>query len=99
MSTKQRGATTTDVKTIGSRMEATIKQNTREIVSHFNVSQGKQNTWIKQEFEEVDERFDEIRAELEAIKEMLVMRQELRNLVRELKTKGIELDESKIFAR
>ncbi|MBI4092875.1 MAG: hypothetical protein HY420_03040 [Candidatus Kerfeldbacteria bacterium] len=99
MSTKQRGATTTDVKTLGSRLEATIKRNTREIVAHFNASQGEQNKWIKGEFEKVDQRFDEIRVELEAIKEMLAMKQELRNLVRELKAKGIELDESRIFAR
>lgn len=99
MSTKQRGATTSDVKTLGSRLEATIKENTREIVAYFNASQGKQNEWIKKEFKKIYERFDEIAVELEAIKDMLAMRQELRNLVRELRAKGIELDESRIFAR
>lgn len=99
MAIKQRAVNQSDVNALGNRLEATIKENTREIVAHFNTGQGEQNRWIKERFEKVDQRFDEIAVELEAIKEMLVMRQEFRNLIRELKTKGIELDESRIFDR
>ncbi len=108
MSTKQRGATTTDLKTLGSRLEATIKENTREIVAYFNASQGAQNKWIKERFEQIDERFEKVDqrleqmdAKLDAIMsgEVLVTKNQLLKLIRELKAKGIELDESRIFAR
>ena len=68
-----------------------LRSSTREIIDHFNQSQDKQSTWIKEEF-------DKVHVELEAIKQLLVYRQELHNLVRELKAQGMTLNESKIFS-
>ena len=68
-----------------------LRASTREILDHFTKSQGVQNTWIKEEF-------DKVHVELEAIKQLLVYRQELHNLVRELKAQGMTLNESKIFS-
>lgn len=48
-------------------------------------------------FDGVDRRFDVVETELAAIKEMLTFRKEFENLIRELKLKGIGLDETKIF--
>ncbi|MBI3956783.1 MAG: hypothetical protein HY340_02235 [Candidatus Kerfeldbacteria bacterium] len=62
----------------------------REIISHFNQSQGGQT-------QQFNERFDQVDAKLAAIMEMLAMRQELRNLLRELKASGIAIDESKVL--
>lgn len=67
-----------------------LSHATREIISHFNQSQGSQDEWIRR-------RFDQVDAKLDAMTEMLAMRQELRSLVRELKAQGITLDESRIF--
>lgn len=39
-----------------------------------------------------------INVKLDALMEAVAIRQELRNLVSQLKTNGIELDEAKIFA-
>lgn len=51
----------------------------------------------KQEFSGVNQRLDTVDAKLEAITEMLTTREEVRNLVRELRKRGIELDEQRIF--
>lgn len=67
-------------------MQTTITANTRDIISHFHQSQGLQN-----------ERMDRMDAKLDAIVEMLTMKREMRNLIRELKAQGMVLDESKIF--
>lgn len=74
-------------------IEVTITANTKDIISHFIASQGQQN----ERMDTMDERFDGIDAKLDAIIEMLTVKQELHNLVRQLGTKGITLDESKIF--
>ena len=42
-------------------------------------------------------RFDVIEAKLDAMMKLLTTREEVRNLVRELRRRGIELDEAKIF--
>lgn len=70
----------------GLRETMATKEDIRGAISHFNKSQGLQN-----------ERFDRIDAKLEAIMEMLTMRQEMHNLIRELRGQGLTLDESKIF--
>lgn len=46
---------------------------------------------------EMKDGFEGVHAELEAIKELVAVRKELQNLVRELKTQGLALDESRIF--
>lgn len=78
--------------------------NTREIISHFNQSQGEQNKRFDERFAAMDVRFaaiehrlDGMDAKIDAIMEMLATRKELVSLVRALKAKGIELEESEIF--
>ncbi len=78
-------------------LEFTITANTREIIGHFNKSQGFQNERMEKEFSTIHEEFAEVRVKLDAITEMLAMRQEMRNLIRELRSQGLTLDESKIF--
>lgn len=67
-----------------------LRTATREIIDHFNQSQAAQDQSMR-------ERFDQVDAQLKAIMELLAMRQEIHNLVRELKGKGIELDPARIF--
>lgn len=52
---------------------------------------------IDEQFKAVRERFDRVDIELSAVKSMVVIRQELNNLVLQLKGQGIKLDENKIF--
>lgn len=52
---------------------------------------------VDEELKAMRERFDRIDVELSAIKSMVVIRQELNNLVSQLKGQGIKLDEDKIF--
>jgi hypothetical protein len=47
---------------------------------------------------EMHDEFDKVHVELEAIKELLVLRKEFENLVREIKARG-NLDETRIFVR
>lgn len=56
-----------------------------------------QNEQIARGFTEVGEHFDQIDAKVDAIIGMLTMKQEMHNLIRQLKMQGIALDESKIF--
>lgn len=46
---------------------------------------------------EHSDHLDQIDVKLDAITEMLAFRKEMANLVRELRSKGIDLDENKIF--
>lgn len=70
-----------------------MAENTRTIISHFNQSQGLQNGRL----EHIEDELAEVHVKLDAITKMLVMRQEMHNLIRELKAHGMALDESKIF--
>lgn len=54
-------------------------------------------TRIDNRFTKVDERLDQMDTKLDAIMEMLAMRKEMQNLIRQLKIQGIVLDETKIF--
>ncbi len=84
-----------------------IRRDIRDVISHFNKSQAAQNERLnkiehrldrmEKWMDGFDDHFEEIDAKLTAIMEMLTTRKELRNLIRELKAKGIVLDESKIF--
>ena len=65
---------------------AVIQEDIKGFVKHFNQSQFEQN-----------ERLDTMDAKLDAMMDMLATRKEMHNLVREPKSSGIRLDESKIF--
>lgn len=88
-----REGTKQDLHTLREGLEATITANTKEIIGHFNKSQGYQN----ERMDQIDDQLAEINVKLDAITKMLVMRQEMHNLIRELGKKGIALDESQIF--
>ncbi len=77
----------------GVRETMATKEDIRGVISHFNKSQSLQN----ERLDRMDDRFDHVDAKLEAIMEMLTMRQEMHNLIRELRGQGLKLDESKIF--
>lgn len=79
---------------------STIRRDIRDVVTHFNKSQGKQTEWLKREFREVREQFQIVNTKLDAIMsgEVLVTRKQLERLLRALKAKGIELDEAEILA-
>lgn len=67
-------------------LRSETKDDLRDLVQHFNASQASQNATLK-----------EIEVKITAILEMGAVRQEVINLVRELKAHGITLDERKIF--
>ena len=76
-------------KRLASRVESTraeLKGDIRELVHHFSEGQGKQNETLR-----------EIELKVSAILEMGAVRQEVINLVRELKAKGVPIDERRIF--
>lgn len=85
------------ITSVAEGLRESIKENTREIIAHFNESQASQDEWIRAEFRKVEERFAQVDVKLEAIIEMLATKQELMNLVFELKAKGIDLDAAKVF--
>lgn len=78
-------------------MEARITGSIRDLNTNFVKSQGLQNERMDKEFGEIHEEFAEVNVKLDAITKMLVMRQEMHNLIGQLRGQGIVLDESKIF--
>jgi hypothetical protein len=76
-----------DLQDIGQLIDAKNQAQTRDIYDR-----------IAQTEKRFEQRFESVDQQLEAIKESLVFRQELHNLVRELKAQGIKLDEGKVFA-
>lgn len=72
----------------------------KEIVTHFNESQSQQSQRFDARFDGIDRRLDGIADDVRLLKRAvldLAADVHLHNLVRELRAKGIELDESKIF--
>lgn len=90
--------TKADLTALRKGLEASFHGEVRDLVEHFNRSQGAQNERLDAMEQRFESRFDEVDTKLSAIMEMLATRQELRALVRELKAHGIALDESRIFA-
>lgn len=70
-----------------------IRGDIRQLVSHFNKSQGRQNTRL----DIVDSHLGEMDMKLDAIMEMLATRKELKNFVRELRNHGIAIDAANVF--
>ncbi len=83
--------------TLREGLEANSTSNTKDIISHFNQSQGMQNVRMDRMEARMDEQFAEVNVKLDAIMKMLVMRQEMHNLVGQLREQGMTLDETKIF--
>lgn len=78
--------------------ESRIRSSITDLARHMTTSIGTVRGDIGKLRTEVKSGFEDVHIELEAIKELVVVRKELRNLVRELKTQGVVLDESRIFA-
>lgn len=88
--------------TLGSNLRDEIKENTREIISHFNASQGAQNVWIKDRFDRVDANVETLAEDVAKIKlavvDLMATDRHMHNLVRELKSKNIAIDEQRVFS-
>lgn len=85
-------------------MEARLTESIRGLNTNFNKSQGAQNEQLSkmgQRFNAVDEKLDSIAEDVTKIKlavvDLMGTDRHMHNLVRELKIKGISLEESKIF--
>ncbi len=92
-----------------SDLHEALKETTREIIEHFNKSQGEQNRQVGERFDAVDQRFDGIDRRLDeigddvskiklAVVDLMDTDRHLHNLVSELKSNDIKFDESKIFS-
>ena len=84
-------ATKADLAAFGDGLRETIRENTREIIQHFNKSQSAQN-------EQLDAMAEDISKIKVAVVDLLATDRHLHNLVRELKAQNIPIDEGKIFA-
>ncbi len=49
-----------EMKALAITLREQMRENTREIISHFNQSQSKQNEWIKDSFETINTKLDAI---------------------------------------
>lgn len=83
-------------------MEARILGSIQDMNASFNKSQGLQNERMDREFKEVNTKLDTVAEDVSKIKlgvlDLMGTDRHMHNLVRELKGKGIALDERKIFA-
>ena len=66
-----------------------MRTATRDIMGHFTVSQHELRKGMDARFDQVDVRFDEVHVELEAIKEMLALREDLEKVKRVLIKNGL----------
>ncbi len=83
----------TELGSVRAGIRAEMKETTREIISHFSASQGKQNDWIKEEFSTINTKLDAIMSG-----ELLVTRKQFQRLLRTLAARGIEVNEAEILA-
>ncbi|MBI4092408.1 MAG: hypothetical protein HY420_00620 [Candidatus Kerfeldbacteria bacterium] len=91
-------ATKEDIRALGNNLREGIKENTREIISHFNASQGEQNKRLDRIETKVDTMAEDVAKVKLAVVDLIATDRHLHNLVRELKAQGVKLDEAKIFA-
>lgn len=91
-----KAATEEQLKKLGDNLRASITEGTREVIRHFNQSQGEQNRRL----ERMETELLQANTKLDAIMsgEVLVTRKQMERLLRALKAKGIELDEADILA-
>jgi len=91
------------LKNLGDSLREVIAENTRDIIGHFNTSQGIQNKRL----DSIDERLVRIETEmvqvntkLDAIMsgEMLVTRKQIERLINALEAQGIKLNLTEILA-
>jgi len=81
-------------------LDKSIQKAVTDVGRHFNQSIGTLKQEMDERFDKVDERLVEIGDDVRLLKRAvldLAADAHLHNLVRELRAKGIELDESKIF--
>lgn len=78
-------------------LEATITANTKDIIGHFNKSQGFQNERMGEMDRKLDVLVEDVSKVKLAVVDLLATDKHLHNLVRELRAQGLQLDESKIF--
>lgn len=78
-------------------LESTITANTKEIIGHFNTSQGFQNERMDQMDGKLDILIEDMSKVKLAVVDLLATDRHMHNLVREIKAHGMPIDESKIF--
>lgn len=76
-----------------------IKVATRDIISHFNASQGEQNERLDRIEEKIDDIGDDVAKVKLAVVDLMGTDRHLHNLVDELNQQGIVIDKQKVFAR
>lgn len=79
---------------------ATIREDIRGVIQHFNESQNEQNGVLRAHTDTLKAHSDileQLDIKVTALFEMSAVRAEFENLIRELKAKGIALDERRIF--
>lgn len=69
----------------------------QDLARHFNSGLGNLADRVDSGFSGVIKEFTEVNAKLDALMEMVAVRQEVRNLVREPRAKGVEIDSEKVF--
>ena len=69
--------------------QAHLQSAVKDVISHFNKSHGTLREDVTTLSGRIEERFDEVHAELEAIKEMLALRKDVERLERSLLRKGV----------
>jgi hypothetical protein len=75
----------------GETLRSEMRQNTQELMVHFNQSQAVQN-------EKLDALAEDMSKVKLAVVDLLATDKHMHNLVRELQGQGIALDEKRIFA-
>lgn len=89
-----------------------LRETTREIITHFNKGQAAQNErldriegrtdGVEQSLQTVREDLTQVKGDVSKIKlavvDILATDRHIHNLVSELKSKGIDVDERKVFA-
>lgn len=90
-------ATKDDVRNLGETLRDEIRENTREIIGHFNKSQGAQN----ERLERIENRLEEVGEDVSKIKlavvDLMATDRHMHNLVGALKREGISLNDNEIF--
>lgn len=83
-----------EIKTLGNTLRDEIKENTREIISHFNKSQGFQNTELRAIRINVSELKDDMAKVKLAVVDIMATDRHMHNLVGVLKREGISFNDN-----
>lgn len=86
-----------DVQKLGENLRDEIRENTRDIISHFNASQGEQNKELKAMHADIFELKEDVSKIKLAVVDLMATDRHMHNLVAALQRNGIALNEAEIF--